>query len=122
MTDRKKVLILDDELIIAMALADDLEDEGFEIVGPFNTLEKAVAAVDEQEPDGALLDVNLGRGRTSFDLAEKLENRGVPFAFVTGYSETNSIAAEFSNAPVLGKPVRPDEVADAMRRMLRGDG
>lgn len=121
MNNRKKLLILDDELIIAMALADDLEDQGFEIVGPFNTLERADAAIGEDVPDAALLDVNLGRGRTSYALARKLEEQGVPFVFVTGYSETNSVAAEFRSAPVLGKPVQPEVVVQTMRRILGAD-
>ena len=75
---RGKILLLDDEVIVAMALADDLEAEGFEIVGPFSNTDRAIAALDQARPDAALLDVNLGRGRTSYPLASRLGELGIP--------------------------------------------
>ena len=79
-----RILIVDDEPLIAMLAADWLDELGHVTVGPAFSLDDATPLV-EDDLDGAILDVSLGAG-TSFALAERLKARGVPFAFATGYS------------------------------------
>ncbi|RBP16045.1 response regulator receiver domain-containing protein [Roseiarcus fermentans] len=78
-----RILIVDDEPLIAMLAEDWLNELGHETVGPALTLEDAVRLLDEAF-DAAILDVSLGAG-TSYPLAERLRERGVPFAFATGH-------------------------------------
>ena len=112
------ILIIDDELIVAMALAEDLEAMGFLIAGPYGNAEEAARNLDEDRPDAAVLDVNLGRDRTSFVLAEKLQDRGTPFLFLTGYNEVGDHDTRFATARRLGKPVSGKRVAENLYNML----
>lgn len=86
MTRQKKVLILDDEAMIALDLAMMVEQSGHAVLGPFFTCDAAIEAISESKPDFAFLDVNLGRNRTSEPVAKLLKTLGVPFVFLTGYS------------------------------------
>ena len=121
MSEPLRVLILDDEFLIAMALAEDLEDEGFDIVGPFSTVEKATAGLENSPVDIALLDVNLGNGRTSFDLARRLREKGIPFAFLTGYGSLTSAQSEFHDSVFLTKPVSTARVVQEIRKLTTAD-
>ena len=114
---RRKILVLDDEALIGLAFADDLEDEGYEVMGPFTRLEEAEKALEEEAPAAAFLDVNLGEGKTSLPLADKLTEKGVPFVFLTGYSELSPMAERFSDASYLSKPVSKDMAIAELRRL-----
>lgn len=113
---RPKIMIVDDEFWVCMALADDLQAEGFEIVGPFSQVDKALAEIEANPPDLAFLDINLGQGQTSFEIAEKLKERGTPFVFISGYSEMASMTDRFADAVYLSKPVK---LADALHQARR---
>lgn len=99
----KKILILEDEAIVALDLAMQLEDEGHMPLGPAGTPEEAIALLEEEEPDFAVLDVNLD-GITSKAVAEQLTERGCPFVYVTGYAD-EGIMADMPCAPSLSKPL-----------------
>lgn len=89
-----------------MLVEDLLGDLGCRIVGPAASATEAVRAAETEVFDFALLDVNLGDGETSFPAAEILRQRGVPFAFVTGYGE-QGVRPDLRDAPVLSKPIDP---------------
>ena len=116
----KRILIVEDEPIIAMSLEDMLNDFGCEVVGPVLRLADAWAAARDERLDAAILDVNLGDG-PSFSVAEILAGRGIPFCFSTGYGES-SVPVQFHSAPVLQKPYRQELLAVRLRQCLAAPG
>lgn len=111
MTESPRVLILEDETLIAMDLAMTLEEAGLDVVGPFRTAEAALQHLAEGSPDIALLDLNLGGDKTSLPVAERLESLGRPFIFLTGYSASDHpVISRFPDAPRLPKPVDPARI------------
>ena len=72
-----RVLVVEDESLIAMLVEDGLETLGYEVVGPVGTVDAALRIVEQTPFDLALLDINLG-GKQSFPIAEALEARGIP--------------------------------------------
>ncbi|MGB3794986.1 MAG: response regulator [Alteraurantiacibacter sp.] len=111
------ILLLDDEFMVALALADHLESQGFAIAGPFCTVQEADAHITENRPDAAFLDINLGNGRNSYDFAAKLKREGVPFCFLTGYSDLRADHPELQDAHFMGKPVRPEKATETAQKM-----
>lgn len=98
----RTVLIVEDEPLIGLQIMDDLYAEGAVVLGPAATPAEAFAILDRTKPDFALLDGNLSGYRIDA-VAAALRDRGVPFAFVTGYG-LESLPAEFQDVPVLAKP------------------
>jgi DNA-binding response OmpR family regulator len=98
-----RVLVVEDEYMLADALADGLAALGVQVVGPVGGLEEALALAAANELDGAILDVNLG-GEMVFPLADALAAKGVPYVFATGYAQ-ESIPESYRGAPILSKPV-----------------
>ncbi|MEE4200342.1 response regulator [Erythrobacter sp.] len=105
MGEAPTVLIVDDEMLIGMALADELNSHGFCVKGPFGTTATAQTASEGDLPDIAFLDVNLGKGRTSHAFANWLLDQDVPVVFLTGYSKLPPSDPKFRKLPVLSKPV-----------------
>ena len=89
-----------------MMIQETLVELGFHVIGPVSTASGALAAARESHFDAAVLDINLGDGLV-YTVAEILEKRGVPFAFVTGY-DADSVDARFAGVPVLQKPIERD--------------
>ena len=104
------VLLVEDEAIVAMMMADALADLGFRVVGPCNSVDEALAVKAANHIDAAILDVNL-RGALVYPLAESLVEEGIPLAFVTGYG-AESIDSRFSHVPLLQKPINADDLRD----------
>jgi len=99
-----RLLLVEDEALIALALARDLGELGWEIIGPAGSVEEAMALVDGAElPDAAVLDINLD-GRLVYPLADWLSTRQVPFVFCSGYEQLES-NSRFETFPRLRKPV-----------------
>lgn len=98
-----RILVVEDEYLLADALADGLTALGAQVVGPAGGLAEALALAAEAEIDGAVLDINL-RGEMVFPLADALAVRGVPYVFATGYGR-ESIPVRHQGAPTLSKPV-----------------
>ena len=114
-----RILLVEDEAMVAMIIEDTLNDLGCEIVGPMPSIAKALAAVkSEDHIDGAFLDVNL-RGELVYPVAEALAARSIPFAFVTGYGE-KGIDARYRGAPVLTKPFLPETVGQLVSKHMAG--
>ena len=121
----KRVLIVEDESLILLTLEEIVEGLGCEIAGTAVRADAALAILHHGAVDLALLDVNLGHGMTSYPVADLLAERGIPFAFVTGYGP-GSVRPEYSGRPVLAKPVDERCLEAAMRALLgaapgRGD-
>ena len=101
--EKPRVLLVEDEALVAMMIQETLAEFGFQVIGPVGTASEALAAARERLFDAAVLDINLGDGLV-YTVAEILCKRGVPFVFVTGY-DADSIDPRFSGVPVLQKPI-----------------
>ena len=99
-----RILLVEDEILVAMMMRDILSDLGFSVVGPFSRLSEAMVAAVHEHIDAGIVDVNLG-GEFVYPVAEVLLARDIPFIFVTGYG-VESIDARFASAPVIKKPVQ----------------
>lgn len=111
-----RILLVEDEAVIAFAVEDMLLDLGCEVVGPAFRLEDAIAIAAREQLDGAILDVNLNEQR-SYAVADELRQRGVPFLFATGYAE-GGVQWDDHPVEVLAKPYRRDQIAGALARLL----
>jgi CheY-like chemotaxis protein len=98
-----KVLVVEDEALVALDLADMIADLGHDVVGPFMSVEAALPLCRGDLVDFALVDFNLGRG-TSERVADALDGAGVPFAFLTGY-RPDALPQRFREVPILSKPL-----------------
>ena len=115
--DGCRIVVVEDEYLIANDLANALEEVGAIVLGPVPSAEAAASLIAaETGIDGALLDINLG-GEMVFGIADTLVSRGIPFAFVTGYDRW-AIPERFADAPRLEKPVKPKQVAQALGPIL----
>ena len=108
-----RILVIEDEALICMLLEDVLEGLGCAIVGPAMTVEQGEKLARSEVLQFAVLDVNLGRG-DSFGVAEILVERGVPFAFITGYGKAG-VRKDLQGAPVLQKPIDIDRLEEILR-------
>ena len=107
-----KVLLVEDEMLIAMHIEDMLAELGFEVVGPAMRLRKALEIAREESFDFAVLDVNLANER-SFPVADVLRERGIPFIFATGYGSAG-LADDYKGTITLQKPLEPGQLRDAI--------
>jgi CheY-like chemotaxis protein len=110
---RLRILVVEDEMLVAMNIEDMLLDLGHEVAGIAGRLAPALALAEEAAFDLAMLDVNLA-GEASFPVADVLRGRGIPFLFATGYGAAG-IAEGYRSAPVLQKPFRTADLAEAIR-------
>ena len=111
----KRILVLEDEPIIAMLLGELIEAAGGE-AECVSTLAAADAAVKRRQPDVAVLDINI-HDRTSFDLARRLAGLRVPFIFASGYA-SKVVPEGMAQVPIVTKPYGLDELERAFRAAL----
>jgi two-component sensor histidine kinase/DNA-binding response OmpR family regulator len=104
--ERPRVLLVEDEALVAMMIGESLTEFGFQVIGPMATASEALAAARDQHFDAAVLDINLGDGLV-YTVAEILMKRGTPFIFVTGY-DADSVDPRFSGVTILQKPIERD--------------
>ncbi|WP_395396263.1 response regulator (plasmid) [Novosphingobium sp. BL-8A] len=104
-SNRARLLVVEDEYIIATELAAALEEEGFTVVGPAATVARGHALLQDSRMDGAILDINV-RGESIFPLADELARDDVPFLFFTGY-DARVIPDRFADVPCCQKPFAP---------------
>ena len=108
-----RILVVEDEMTIALLMEDMLIDMGHEVAGLAMRLPQALELARTEALDLAILDVNLD-GHMSFPVADILRGRGVPFIFATGYGSAG-IDASYRGAQVLKKPFLTDDLAAAIR-------
>ena len=114
-----KVLVVEDNLLLAEVTKILLEDSGCQVVGPAGWLERGLELARAEPLDGAILDINL-HGDMSFAIAEVLCARGVPFVFVTGYEDRSIVPLAYRSAPRLDKPVADERLIEVMVASFRG--
>ena len=109
-----RVMIVEDEALVAMALREALDELGFSVLGPFNRISEAMIALRNNHIDAAVLDVNLG-GELIYPLADVLAADHVPFVFITGYG-AEEIEPRYARVPVLQKPIEADALKSVFVR------
>lgn len=103
-----RVLLVEDQMIVAMQIEDILQAAGCKVVGPVGTLEAAIAMARDEPLDAAVLDVNLD-GDKVYPAAEELHSRGIPFILATGYGE-QTLPEKWRYRPRLSKPFRREQL------------
>ncbi len=98
----RRILVVEDEMFVAMMVEDLLRGLGCDVVGPVSNVSDALTLVAKTRLDGAVLDVNLGRERV-FPVADTLKQQAIPFVFVTGYGRT-ALTATYGGHPMIQKP------------------
>ncbi|MES2711200.1 MAG: PAS domain S-box protein [Pseudomonadota bacterium] len=111
-----RVLVVEDDPVIAIEIATTLEQAGYAVLGPARSVADGLALLSAQMCDAAVLDTNLGE-ETAEPIAAALRARGVPFISVSGYSRQQQPAG-LRDAPLLVKPLRPGQLMEAIRRCL----
>jgi light-regulated signal transduction histidine kinase (bacteriophytochrome) len=117
----RDLLLVEDSLIIALDAEDIVSRLGADTVSTAATVEAALDSIDAHQPSVAMLDINLG-DRTSFAIADRLMDLGVPFLFATGYGEQAQLPMEHRGRPVVQKPYTLENVARAMDDLLFSAG
>lgn len=112
-----RALVVEDETLIALMLEDLLTEAGCDVAFAAASLAEGRAIARDEALDLALLDLRLGNGQDSLPIAELLQQRGIPFAFVTAEGRAG-LGGRFPGAPVLQKPFRPDEIRDLLTALL----
>ena len=110
-----RVLLIEDEAIIAMTAEDMLDEIGCTVAATAGTVSEALAAAGAGDFDVALLDINLN-GVESLPVAAKLREGGLPFVFTTGYGAAGS--GEYDDAPLVTKPYRVEDLRQAIAAAL----
>lgn len=113
-----KVLLVEDQMLIAMDVENMLEDNGIFGVETATSSRMALEKLKSFSPDIAILDINLGSD-TSIPVAQELLKREIPFMFATGYSDSLSVPAELTGVPVIRKPYDEDALMSAIGRLAK---
>ena len=111
-----KVLVVEDEFLVAMLIQEILEAAGCIVSGPIPRVAEALSAANHETYDAAILDINLGGDRID-PVAAALSQRDVPFAFVTGYS-TGALPGEYAERPRLCKPFKMAELVGMVSNLV----
>lgn len=111
-----RLLVVEDDWLVYILLEEMLTELGCQIV-PAARVEEALALAAGETLDGALLDINL-QGEASYPVAHELADRGIPFAFVTGYDSV-AVREAFQDRPLLQKPMQDSDLLQVISGMLR---
>ncbi len=113
---KSRILVVEDNGLVAFDLCRALEAAGFEAIGPAPTVDKALTLIKERRCDAAVLDIQL-RGETSEAVGHVLSALGVPFVTMTGYARTYQPAV-FEGAPTFTKPIPSSMIVAQLRNMI----
>jgi DNA-binding response OmpR family regulator len=114
---RLRVLVVEDEFLIAMTIEQCLQAEGCVVVGPAPSVATALDLIDREPPQAALLDVNLD-GELSTPIAERLRAMGIPYLLVTGYADLAQADPVLRHAERMGKPFMPAQLIRRMEQLF----
>ena len=118
-SDLATVLVVEDEALIALDLQALLEDAGYRVLGPANSSAVAFSLLEANQPDVALLDVNLGRA-DAFDIADRLATQNTKLIFLTGYT-VQMLPPAHRHRPLVSKPYLPNMVLQAVGDALASE-
>ncbi len=116
----KKVLVVDDEHLVAQETAETLRAAGCQVIGPMSNLAQALRAAATEELEAAVLDINLD-GDLAWPAAEALRARRIPFIFTTGYSATIKPPLKLAQVPWIEKPVQPQRLLEVLAALVETD-
>lgn len=116
----RRVLVVEDEVLVAMDLESELERQGCIVLGPAPTVARALAVIDQEQPHIALLDLNLA-GKSTGPVALALATHGIPFVVVSGYSSRLTTEPALQVAPRVDKPVNYRKLVEALAQALAAD-
>ncbi|MGE7157491.1 response regulator [Methylorubrum rhodesianum] len=112
----RRVLVVEDEYFIAWDMGDSLQRAGADVAGPVPDAEQALAAIEANTLDAAILDVNL-KGDTVYAVADRLSTSGIPYLFATGEVEIAD-RSDYRSRPKLEKPILSDELLRAVGKLF----
>lgn len=112
-----KVLVVEDEYLIAMSLSDELEACGALVLGPASSVENALAAIEDDAPDVAMLDVEL-QGKLMTPVAEALTQRDIPYILTTGH-DSAAVPLAYQTVPRCMKPAPASQVLDLLCTIVK---
>ena len=111
-----RILVVEDEPLLAMLIEESLVELGHEVVASAATVEQALEAIDAGGIDLALLDFTLADEADAVPVAERLRDRAIPFAYLTGHRSL-PVGAGIPKAPLLAKPFTLDQLDGTLREM-----
>jgi DNA-binding response OmpR family regulator len=114
----RKVLIIEDDYLIADELREELLGRGAVVIGPVGNLMSALSLLSHEVPDAAIVDVNL-EGSFAFPVLEELDRRSVPFLLVTGYNSV-SLPENWRSRPRVTKPLAPAALLKRLAEVIGG--
>jgi CheY-like chemotaxis protein len=112
----RRVLLVEDEMMVAMLVEDMLADFGCHVVGPVGRIDEALAAAGAGGVDIAILDVNLN-GKETYPVADALTAKGIPFVFATGYG-AGGLREAYKAHPTLQKPFQQRDLVRVLASAL----
>ena len=111
----KNVMIVDDEALVLLDLVHTVEDLGYNVHSDATSLSGAFAALEQSEPDVALLDIDVA-GEPVWPVARTLTERNIPVIFISANLSHAQLTEEFGGCPTLEKPASPRDIAEALRK------
>lgn len=114
-----RILVVEDEYLLAIGIADEIEDHGGIVVGPMTTLDDGIRALEEHKPDAAIVNINLGPDKV-YPLADQMRAKDVPFVFASS-EDRAAIPDRFNDVPLHSKPISMVNAAAALMRTSRGE-
>ena len=115
----KRILVVDDETVLAMDVEFILKEAGYGVVGPATNVAEGLDLIKKDRPDGAILDLTLSRGRSD-EIADHLAAHNIPFIFLSGHTEKDLPAAH-KKRPLIEKPFRETDLLTALDQMIDAD-
>lgn len=112
----RRILVVEDEALIAMSIEDALVEAGGEVLGPITSVQRALETLQTERVDAVVLDMNLN-GTSAKPVAEVASQRTIPFLVLSGYG-AQAITELPGNVPVLSKPFDPAELVEGVRKLL----
>jgi CheY-like chemotaxis protein len=112
----KRILVIEDELLLALCVGQALEEKGCKVIGPATSVRQGLNLVEKTTVNGAILDINLN-GELVYPVAKALMGRNIPFLFTTGYNSLD-VPSSFRSVPRLDKPVEPGLLIQVLKQIM----
>jgi two-component SAPR family response regulator len=100
----RRILVVEDEYLLALGIADEIEDHNGVVLGPVTTLEQGITALRDQQPDACIVNINLGPDKV-YELADLLIQQSIPFIFASS-EDRAAIPSRFASVPLHSKPIK----------------
>ncbi len=114
-----EILILEDDALISMDIEMTLAEAGYKQLSVHSNANSALTKIKSSDLAAALLDFNLGQGKTSLAVAEELQNQSIPFAFLTGYTNATVVLPDWlSTIQRIAKPFKSGDLVDVVNEMI----